>query len=195
MVRLRREAFTRDGVLVCRPVPLFVVIAHFLGDDVLCEAYSQAIDGGMAEMEDLDPEDEAQAARLETAIFERTTGLLGMRELASVSWWDCDNGPRSVSIIVAYTPQDGLLVIQDHDARVSFQVIAVGCERALQALAADSPELVMPRIGGLGARLREVAIRNDVTWSMSELAGIVNAVTGVHPTEEHVLRGELLHQY
>lgn len=193
VVRLRRDAVEHDGVMICRSVPLFVIAAFFLDDDIMFEAYGEAIADGAGDPEALDPCDNAQTSRLEAAVLARTSGVLAIRELLSIEWWDAEHGPRSASLCVGHTPEDGLLLLQDHDASVSFHAVALGPERALQAVAADRPEIVLPRLAGSGAQLHQVAVRYDVTWEKSDLAAIVHAITGVVPKADHVLRAELLH--
>jgi len=181
-----------DEVLVFQPVPLFVLIARFISEDHMFAAYGEAIGDGVGDPEDLSPRDDAQTVRLESAILSRTDGILAIRELISVEWFDYDSGPRSVSLCMAYTPEDGLLVVHDPDGAPSMQVIALGPERALQAVCADESRIVLPRLGGHAPELREVVVRYMVSWTFDGVVKIVEAVVGAAPLDGHILRRDLL---
>jgi len=86
VTRLRVDAVEHDGVLIYRPVPLFVIIACFLDDDILHKTYDEAVADGVGDPEDLNPGDKVQTSRLEAAILARTTDILTIRELLSIVW-------------------------------------------------------------------------------------------------------------
>jgi len=179
-----------DEVLVFQPVPLFVLIARFISEDHMFAAYGEAIGDGVGDPEDLSPRDDAQTVRLESAILSRTDGILAIRELISVEWFDYDRGPCCVDLCLATTPEGSLLVLHDMDEQPSFVAIALGQE--LPEAVAQHPELILPRLATRPAVLGEVVVRAAVPWSAEELAQIVLALTGVQPTENGVLREDLL---
>ena len=161
---LRPRAVDRDGVLVFRELPLYLALMALLDD-----------------REDR-PETEPE-------VFAFLGGDLQLRELVSIDWWDAERGPTSLSLIIAHTPDEGLLVLGGEGELVT---IALGPERALQAVAADVPHLVLPRLAARGAVIREVAVRYTVCWTMDDLRGIVTALIGVEPREQMILRDDLL---
>jgi len=190
--RLRRHAFEIEGVLVFEPLPLFVALAHLLDADTLCNAYGDALADRNGDPADLDADNPGQTSRLETAILSRTAELFSMRELLTVSWWDTSAGTRVASICVVGPPGEGLLVVHDHDAVISFSVVALGTDQALQTCAADRPESVLPRLAGTGVRLREIVARCEVIWTLADLIRITHALTGASPTVAHILRSDYL---
>lgn len=163
---LRPSSIERDDVLTFRRLPLYLALVCYV-DDV----------------------DEHARPASESEILAHLGADLQLRELVSLSWWDIEKGPCGASIVMAHTPEEGLLILGDES---EYMVVGLGPERDLQAVVAAHPELVLPRLASRGAVLREVSLRYHVCWTADDLRRIVAAITGVEPPLDVVLRPDLL---
>lgn len=160
---LRPRAIEREGVLAFRSMPLYLALMGLF--------------------------DDGERPEIEADVFSRLGNQLQLRELVSIEWWDQDQGPSGTTVLVAHTPEDGILVQRVDD---ELRAIALGPERTLQAIAASHPHLMFPRLAARGAVLRDVAVRYDVCWTRDDLSAIVEAMVGVKPHRDAVLRADLL---
>lgn len=160
---LRPRAIEREGVLAFRSMRLYLALMGLFED--------------------------GDRPEIEADVFSRLGNQLQLRELVSIEWWDQDQGPSETTVLVAHTPEDGILVQRVDD---ELRAVALGPERTLQAVAASHPHLMFPRLAARGAVLRQVAVRYDVCWTQDDLAGIVEALLGVRPTGDYALRADLL---
>lgn len=163
---LRPSGIRRGQVVTFRPLPLYLVLMCYV-DEV-----------GVEDRPETEPE-----------VLAHLGADLQLRELVSLSWWDIENGPCSTSIIMAHTPEEGLLVLGGESEYI---VVGLGPERDLQAVLAAHAELVLPRLASRGAVLREVSVRSHVCWTADDLQRIVAAIAGVEPPQDVVRRPDLL---
>lgn len=192
--RVRPDAIQRDDVLVTAPIPLLVMAGFLLEHNELLAVYDQVLEG--EHPDNLNPRDRAQTARLESAILDACgSARLQMRELVSIEWDDPVLGPdASASLLIAFTSGEaGLLVLHVPDDVPAFQVLAVSqSERSLHAVVADAAHLVLPRLATQGARLLQVTMQYFACWDSDDLARVVEAVTGLRPSDEEVRCRDLL---
>lgn len=189
---LQRCAIRRGDALVFERMPLFVAVAYFLRDEDLIDAYSYAIDDGYGDPVDLDADNRLHSSRLDDAIFARAEHLISIRELLTIEWFDASFGPRTVTICVVNTPEEGLLVLHDEHGLHGLCAVAIGPVRVLQSLLAEEHWLVLPRLATRGSELIQVVVRTPVAWSFDHVAGIVDSVVGMPLRDAHLIRSELL---
>lgn len=190
VLMLRRDAIHRSDRLFFRPIPLFVLIAHSMEDGAIYGCIEHAIDDGYGDPEDLDPCDERQTSRLESAMLDKATSL-DVQELITIEYQGWPGGLQ-YALCIAEIGEEGVLVLHHSHDVPSFQAFAHGDASELLAELRDSPAVLLPRLQEENDRIAQVVIRQQLHLTSEDITLLVLALTGIAVHDDHLVRADLL---
>ncbi len=186
----RPYAIRRGEALYFRQMPLFVLLAHHMEDGAISDCIEYAIDDGYGDPDDLNPRDRRQTSRFESAIFQSIDSN-SITELLTIEYGNWRSG-HQLTLCRAVSNGVGILTLLRWGDVPSFYAFGIGGIRETLYDLRREPEVLLPRHNEDGAPLLRVAIHQPLPWTFSDSSAIVKALTGVEPSEHHLVRTDLL---